>query len=713
MKLMHLAFIAASTVLVSRFPTAIPPTKFGGGGGDKKVVLAIDGGGLRGILSAIILKRVEESIQYQTQDPHRRIGQSFDIIAGTSTGGILATYFSAPKLEGTAAGAVDFYKKNAQKIFGTPPHPFMRKLGKGKWWGIKSPGLLGIAQRAARGLPRHSGSGLDKALSEILLNLSFSELANSPDSDVGRNPSLFLISYDVKYRRPVAFVADRSTHETFFLPQEPLSVPFSPPFESTSGVARLFPGDKSRCHSVVKRWINRFNRQGKFYDKQNCTEGFVKRRINPFTHWGKFYEKQNCTEGFKFGPVNFLGDVQILRDEVAEKWQVLQGKIFDKIKLNGEKPDAITKVNYVNFAITNLKDVKVWRAARASSSAPTYLPPMKIDNFYRRGWHNDKYSDKTERMEPGFFCDGGIVANNPGLQALLYLMASDRSMRMVTDTKCKPKDDINARCEHEISEAVASDRRLQKLPKDWEEYNKIALPNLLDNYALLSIGSGSSFDGANVDSMAGSELWWFKQGARAGNLISLLMDNLQMIAHTNLRILFSLAGRQNAYLRIQYRTKNIGIVPGHFDESLRKMDDPSDSTLKDYEDLGDYIADIYAGTIDQFVFLHILTKEERDDFIDKHSSTAREVFNGNPIADDELDSWKSKISKQSLTSDTDTTVDRRWLLFIIVHVILYVLSFSTDEHPKDKDENVGSSSIKRRVQRDWEEDVCGEALVSH
>ncbi len=524
-------------------------------------------------------------------------------------------------------------------IFGVKPFEVLGLALRGaKIGGIKPSEVLGLALRAAMGSPRHSGSGLDTALNETLPNLTFNELANWPHSVKGRNPSLFLVSYDVKYRRPVAFVADRDINTTFFLRQEALSVPFSPPFESTPGFApRLFPGDKNRRDSVVDQWINRFNKCG------NYTEGFVKRRVNPFTHWGKFHEKQNCTkaEGFKFGPISFLGDVQLLRDEVAKEWQALQGDISDEIKLNGKKPDAdVMTENSVSFAQTDLKDLKVWRAARASSSAPTFLPAMKIDNFYRRDWNKlnaNEYSDNTEQMEPGIFCDGGIVANNPGLQALLYLMARDQSMSV--DTKKRTKDNANAK--YESSEKVDCDGRLQDLPDDWEEYNKIALPNTLDNYALLSIGSGSTFENADVDSMAESELWWIKQGAQSGNLISLLMDNLQMVAHTNLRTLFSLAGRENAYLRIQYRT-NRGIVSGYLDESLEKMDDPSDSTLNDYEDLGEYVAEMYAGTIDQFVFLHILKKEERDAFIKEHNVNAKEVFNGIPIANEELGAWKSK-----------------------------------------------------------------------
>ena len=46
-------------------------------------ILSIDGGGIRGIIPALLLSEIER----QTQRP---IAELFDLIAGTSTGGILA-----------------------------------------------------------------------------------------------------------------------------------------------------------------------------------------------------------------------------------------------------------------------------------------------------------------------------------------------------------------------------------------------------------------------------------------------------------------------------------------------------------------------------------------------------------------------------------------------------------------------------------------------
>jgi hypothetical protein len=53
-------------------------------------ILSIDGGGIRGIIPALILAQIEK----QTEKP---IYKLFDVIAGTSTGAILALGLTRPR----------------------------------------------------------------------------------------------------------------------------------------------------------------------------------------------------------------------------------------------------------------------------------------------------------------------------------------------------------------------------------------------------------------------------------------------------------------------------------------------------------------------------------------------------------------------------------------------------------------------------------------
>jgi uncharacterized protein len=60
----------------------------------KKIrILSIDGGGIRGILPGTLLTYVEEKIKERTGDKNASIGQYFDLIAGTSTGGVSGWLF--------------------------------------------------------------------------------------------------------------------------------------------------------------------------------------------------------------------------------------------------------------------------------------------------------------------------------------------------------------------------------------------------------------------------------------------------------------------------------------------------------------------------------------------------------------------------------------------------------------------------------------------
>lgn len=88
----------------------------------KKIrILSIDGGGIRGILPGMILTYMEQRIRERTKDKNAVIGQYFDFIAGTSTGGILSLLFLCPDLNGkykfNAQEAVEIYLKHGSKIF--------------------------------------------------------------------------------------------------------------------------------------------------------------------------------------------------------------------------------------------------------------------------------------------------------------------------------------------------------------------------------------------------------------------------------------------------------------------------------------------------------------------------------------------------------------------------------------------------------------------
>ena len=59
-------------------------------------ILSIDGGGIRGIIPAVVLSRLE-------RQTGQRVADLFDLVAGTSTGGILALGVTRPGPGGASA----------------------------------------------------------------------------------------------------------------------------------------------------------------------------------------------------------------------------------------------------------------------------------------------------------------------------------------------------------------------------------------------------------------------------------------------------------------------------------------------------------------------------------------------------------------------------------------------------------------------------------
>lgn len=88
-------------------------------------ILAIDGGGIRGIIPALLLATIED----QTKRP---ICELFDLIAGTSTGGILALGLTKPgadgKIEHSAQSLIGLYEAEGRTIF-PPPSILGREIG--------------------------------------------------------------------------------------------------------------------------------------------------------------------------------------------------------------------------------------------------------------------------------------------------------------------------------------------------------------------------------------------------------------------------------------------------------------------------------------------------------------------------------------------------------------------------------------------------------
>jgi uncharacterized protein len=66
-------------------------------------VLAIDGGGVRGIIPAVVLEHIENKIIEITGNPNVRISDFLDFVSGTSTGSIISAMVVTPNEDGKPA----------------------------------------------------------------------------------------------------------------------------------------------------------------------------------------------------------------------------------------------------------------------------------------------------------------------------------------------------------------------------------------------------------------------------------------------------------------------------------------------------------------------------------------------------------------------------------------------------------------------------------
>jgi patatin-like phospholipase/acyl hydrolase len=138
-----------------------------------KRILSIDGGGIRGIIPALVLAKLEEV----TGKP---CSQLFDLMCGTSTGGILSLGLSLDKPNTTqpysAKELVNIYRQRGQDIF-----------PRSRWRGLTSVG--GLSDE------KYPADGLDSVLSDYF---------GSEPLEAART-KVMVTSYDIEAREPFFF----------------------------------------------------------------------------------------------------------------------------------------------------------------------------------------------------------------------------------------------------------------------------------------------------------------------------------------------------------------------------------------------------------------------------------------------------------------------------------------------------------------------------
>jgi uncharacterized protein len=136
-------------------------------------ILSLDGGGMRGIISARILQEVERQLQEKTG---KSLSEYFDMIAGTSTGSILTSGIATSK---SSQQLINLYKTRGKIIF--PPSllpPFLQGISDLFW------------------PSKYTHEGLIKVLKAELGSIKISEI---------KRPIILILAYDLLYRNTTFF----------------------------------------------------------------------------------------------------------------------------------------------------------------------------------------------------------------------------------------------------------------------------------------------------------------------------------------------------------------------------------------------------------------------------------------------------------------------------------------------------------------------------
>jgi patatin-like phospholipase/acyl hydrolase len=146
-------------------------------------VLSIDGGGIRGIIPAMMLAEIE-------QRTGKRIWEMFDLIAGTSTGGLLALGLVAPDFDGkplySLEEIIEVYHCRGKEIFYESPIESL----------LKTDDLL---------RPKYSSKGRKQVIRDMLGRENLDQALTN----------IIIPAYDIAQRIPVFFSNSHKRGKSF------------------------------------------------------------------------------------------------------------------------------------------------------------------------------------------------------------------------------------------------------------------------------------------------------------------------------------------------------------------------------------------------------------------------------------------------------------------------------------------------------------------
>jgi len=300
-------------------------------------ILSIDGGGIKGIIPAQVLIALEDKLKEKTGKKEVHLSDFFDIIAGTSTGGIIAGSLLIPNKDNTpqytAHDISNLYLERGPDIFHIPFLHRIKSLG----------GLID---------EKFPATGIKKVLSEYFKDKKLSDLIK---------PSL-ITAYEFEKQRPFYFTqieAKKNDKRNFYIRDVFKSTSAAPTYFEASQIENInkteelafvdggvFANNPSMC-----AYVEVYKKFKADNDKPATAEDMV------IFSLGTGYQKE---KGYKYKQVKNWGLVRWIRPVISmlmesnsETVEYQLRNIFDTINAKRSKNKKLQQYFRINPDLSN------------------------------------------------------------------------------------------------------------------------------------------------------------------------------------------------------------------------------------------------------------------------------------------------------------------------------------------------------------------------
>ncbi len=346
-------------------------------------ILSLDGGGIRGIVPATVLQYVEEKIIEKTKNPNARLADYFDLLVGTSTGGILACYCLIPNEENEAISS-KYKAEDALKIYTEKGNEIFNQAKRSSWFGI----------RQVFNATRYSAGNLEAIFYSTFGDLKYHELLKP----------CVLTSYNMLNGKAVFFnTRERlgTKNRAFYVRDVVRSTSAAPTYFSPAEITNMATNEKM------------INLDGGVFANNPSMCAYAEARKTNFERLGLNCPKAKDMLLLSIGTGSMPIDLK--REKKSRRWGIINwAKAVPKIMMDGD----LDTVNYQMGMIfkslgnkhqKNYKRVDVPEFLRFPKEGEKFNPPYDADMsnasaknisaLQRAGEQAIEYANKTKNNE--------------------------------------------------------------------------------------------------------------------------------------------------------------------------------------------------------------------------------------------------------------------------------------------------------------------------